>query len=76
MSLGRRLKVPEKKEYKVTGKRSFRGHAPGEKFEAAFTEAQEKRYIGRRSIRLVKKKQADDNQVGPSGSDATTSNKE
>lgn len=47
----------EKKTYKVTGPSSFRGHAPGEEFEAGLLPDQERRAIERGSIRVVNKRE-------------------
>lgn len=43
-------------EYKVTGSRMFRGHAPGETFKANLAPSQERRAIQRGDIRKVNKK--------------------
>lgn len=44
-------------EYKVTGLRAFRGHAPGATFEAELDPGQEKRAVARGAIRVVKRPQ-------------------
>jgi hypothetical protein len=44
-----------KTTYKVVGSTWFRGHAPGEEFDADLTEDQERRAKDRGSIRVVKR---------------------
>ena len=46
-------------QYKVTGQRPFRGHLPGETFEAELDPAHERRAVGRGAIRVVKRPQTD-----------------
>ena len=41
-------------EYEVTGKREYRGHAPGEVFEARIPEGAASRAIARGDIRLLR----------------------
>lgn len=50
--------------YKVTGLTSFRGHKPGEEFEAELTEDEERRAKARGSIRVVKRGDDDKTQRG------------
>ena len=42
-------------EYLVTGKRNYRGHAPGTKFEARLAPGPEARAIARGDIRLLRR---------------------
>lgn len=42
-------------EYVVIGRRPYRGHQPGEKFEAALDPTVEQRAIIRRDIRLIRR---------------------
>lgn len=41
------------KTYEVVGETRFQGHAPGETFDADFTEDEERRFTERGSIRLA-----------------------
>jgi hypothetical protein len=52
-----------KTTYKVTGPTAYKGHQPGEQFEAELTDEQEQRALERGAIEVVrttKKKGADD----------------
>lgn len=42
-------------EYRVTGRREYRGHKPGAKFEAALDRNAEQRAIDRGDIRLLRR---------------------
>lgn len=42
-----------KKSYRVVGEAPFKGHRPGEVFEAEFADAEEARYVTRGAIELA-----------------------
>jgi hypothetical protein len=44
--------------YEVTGSTAYRGHAPGETFDADLDDAAERRALERGSIRVVRKRKA------------------
>ena len=46
--------MTEMGEYEVTGRREYRGHAPGQMFEARLDRGAEARAIQRGDIRLVR----------------------
>lgn len=55
------------KKYRVKGGTRFKGHAPGEVFDAEFTDKEEKRYIERGAIELADGAAAVEADSAPSG---------